>query len=88
MGRNDRHFQPFFSIFKNQVRLWCSPAQKMLQKHLHGVGMSLAKLLNVIILILFTIGAALLLARASDEAQRSRIGDQTGGRACLQERAP
>jgi len=25
-------------------------------------------------------GAALLLARASDEAQRSRIGDQTGGR--------
>jgi hypothetical protein len=30
-------------------------------KHFHGVGMSLAKLLNVIILILFTIGAALLL---------------------------
>ncbi|MCI2262756.1 VOC family protein [Xanthomonas indica] len=27
-----------------------------------------------------TRGAALLLARASDEAQRSRIGDQTGGR--------
>ncbi len=25
-------------------------------------------------------GAALLLARASDEAQRSRIGNQTGGR--------